>query len=486
MATSPVSERVVIVGGGVGGVAAATLLAEQGVEVTLLEKSASLGGRAGGWTDLLRDGTLFEMERGTLRLSRSDRNARALLRRVDPSLSSLTPLSDYPLLGPGLSVGSLTKLRPADLVRSASPRGVRDLMNADLRRASLLFSFDPEDTYRRLDGMSARAFFDELRFPVAASSVIRGIVGHAAFDELDRYSAAEMVSLFHHCLGTKERGLELDVLRGPASTRVWTPLSGYLAERGVRVATRCEVIEVDGSSGISVRYRSRGVLQTVRAGALVLAADVPSLGRILAASRGLVESASRLRSLAVSLPTVTWRVWLDRPVRPERAPFAVTVGLGMLDAITTHERLGVPDSRWERERGRSVVELHAYAVPQSAGDAAIRGNLLAQLHTIYPETRTARVLEDRFLKRRDSPAFLPGTQESRPVVATADPRIFLAGDFVKTPFPASPIERAAASGFLAANAILAGWGKRTEPLAHGSRRGALTSLRRAKRALFGA
>jgi isorenieratene synthase len=480
-----VSERVVIVGGGIGGVAAATLLAEQGAAVTLLEKGKNLGGRAGGWTDLLRDGTLFEMERGTLRFCRFDRNARALLRRVDPSLSSLAPLDDYPLLGPDTAIGSITKLRAADLLRRASAGRVRDLIKSDLRRASLLLSFDPEDTYRRLDATPARTFLNELRFPPAASAVIQALVGHAAFDAFDRYSAAEMVSLFQYCLGADAAGLELDVLRGPASTRVWQPLADYLSDRGARVATRCEVLSVERMNGLVVRYRSRGVLQTVGADALILAADIPSLRTLVATSPDLAVAAPGLRSLEISLPTVTWRVWLDRPVRPERAPFAVTTGLGMLDAIAVHDRLSVPGSRWERERGRCVVELHAYAVAESAGDAAIRGNLLAQLHRLYPETRAARIVEERFLKKRDSPAFLPGTQASRPGVLTSDPRIFLAGDFVKLPFPASPIERAASAGFLAANSILAGWGKRTEPLAHGHVRGALASLRRAKQDLFG-
>ncbi|MCY1009610.1 FAD-dependent oxidoreductase [Nannocystis pusilla] len=55
---------VLVVGGGIAGLAAATILSERGARVTVLEPETFLGGRAGAWTDTLADGTRFEMERG--------------------------------------------------------------------------------------------------------------------------------------------------------------------------------------------------------------------------------------------------------------------------------------------------------------------------------------------------------------------------------------------------------------------------------------
>ncbi|MEJ2370202.1 MAG: FAD-dependent oxidoreductase, partial [Gemmatimonadales bacterium] len=45
------SRSAVVVGGGLAGVAAATVLAERGVEVTLVERQSYLGGRAGAWSE---------------------------------------------------------------------------------------------------------------------------------------------------------------------------------------------------------------------------------------------------------------------------------------------------------------------------------------------------------------------------------------------------------------------------------------------------
>jgi len=49
--------RIVIVGGGIGGLASAALLAREGHEVVLLERNAEFGGRAGSWE---RDGFRFD------------------------------------------------------------------------------------------------------------------------------------------------------------------------------------------------------------------------------------------------------------------------------------------------------------------------------------------------------------------------------------------------------------------------------------------
>ena len=50
--------HVVVVGAGIAGLAAATGLAERGVTVDVVERETYLGGRVGGWTETLTDGTV--------------------------------------------------------------------------------------------------------------------------------------------------------------------------------------------------------------------------------------------------------------------------------------------------------------------------------------------------------------------------------------------------------------------------------------------
>jgi isorenieratene synthase len=111
-----------------------------------------------------------------------------------------------------------------------------------------------------------------------------------------------------------------------------------------------------------------------------------------------------------------------------------------------------------------VVELHAYAVPDGARPEAVQDRLVDRLHDVYPETRGARILDARHEWRADCPLFPVGSYTRRPTVTTAHPQVTLAGDAIRCDLPVALMERAATTGFLAANALLAGWGVRGQVL----------------------
>ena len=102
------STRAIVVGGGLAGLSSALVLAERGVRVTLIEREAQLGGRVGSYSERLPGGDTFQMERGFPAFFRHYYNLRAILQRVDPELSTLRPLVDYPVLGPDGAVYVLT------------------------------------------------------------------------------------------------------------------------------------------------------------------------------------------------------------------------------------------------------------------------------------------------------------------------------------------------------------------------------------------
>jgi carotenoid phi-ring synthase / carotenoid chi-ring synthase len=206
---------------------------------------------------------------------------------------------------------------------------------------------------------------------------------------------------------------------------------------------------------------------------VVIAPHVPGVQALVEASPALGDSAWRRRidSLALTRPFAVWRLWLDRPAGPGRAPFAGTTGVGPLDNISLYHAIEDESRAWAERTGGAVVELHAYGLPEPVDEAALKADLLAGLHGLYPETREAAILHERFLLRGDCPAFPPGADALRPGVDTPSPGIALAGDFVALPFPSALMERAAASGFLAAKAALPAIPD--EPLATIPRRGML-------------
>lgn len=474
--------RVVIVGGGLAGVAAACVLAEKGVEVTLLEKERYLGGRVGAWTETLPDGTRYEMERGFHGFFRQYYNLRNLLRRVDPGLERLRPLEDYPILGPDGSTESfsgLPKTPPLNLMsllRRTQFVKLKDLREVDKTRAQLMLRFDPTKTYAEHDGTTAREYLDSLHFPERGRQMLFDVFSHSFFNPEDGMSAAEMLMMFHfYFLGNPE-GLVFDVLDEPFSDALWKPFERYLGSLGVDVRFGTSVERVEHAKG--VRWRAVAGSEVFEGDGLVLAVTVPALQGIVAASPDLrvdAELEQSVAQLGVTKPFAVWRLFLDTPASEARFPFAGTAGLGLIDNISLYERFEGESRRWAMRTGGSVVELHAYACPHS-DEAAIKEDLLRGLHTVYPELRDAKVLHDTWLFREDCPSFGPGSHQVRPRVSTPYGSVVMAGDFVKLPFPTALMERAAASGMLAANHLLDRWDVRGESLFSIPPRGFMASL----------
>jgi len=478
---SPMNEhRVLIVGGGLAGLAAATVLSERGIDVRLFEKEPFLGGRVGGWTDRLSDGTPFEMERGFHAFFRNYHNVRALLRRVDPGLDQLLPLTDYPLLGPGGARESFADLPRAtpfnvmELVRRTPSLTLRDLAKVHVPSALEMLRFDPEQTYTRWDRTTAREYLDALRFPPDARRMLFEVFAHSFFNPEDEYSAAELLAMFHfYFLGNPE-GLPFDVMKRPFSHAFITPLLRYLEARGASCTTGVEVERIERTSDRWVLHVGG---ERVVGDGLVLASNVPGIHALLDRSGGVFSGPTErsLRSLEVTVPFAVLRRFYDRPAPSGASAFAGTAGLGILDNISVYERFEDESRDIATRRAGSVIELHAYGLPRDMGEDAIRAELIEGFERIHPEMRGAGVTDERFLLRADCPAFAPGSHALRPTVQTSFPDLALAGDYVKLPFASALMERATTSGMLAANLHLARFGMRPEPIRRGPPKGVLTS-----------
>lgn len=438
------------------------------MDVTLLEQNEFLGGRAGAWTDQLRDGTAFEMERGFHAFFRQYYNLRQLLRRIDIDLTFLKPATDYPILTPtgNESFAGLTHaplLNVAKLTWRTETLGLRDLLRVNVPAALAMLRFDLKETYAAFDRQTAGAYLDSLNFPPLARQRLLHVFAHSCFNPQADMSAAELLQMLHFYFTANYDGLVFDVANRPFSHCIFEPLHALLGRYGSSVRT-----------GVSARALVRGAkkwsvetdAESLEADLVVLATDVGPLKEIVAASRGLDDAAwqRRIDSLRVTNAFAVWRVWLDRPVEKSRAPFAGTAGVGPLDNISVYEFLEDESRAFADRTGCSVLELHAYALPPGTDEAALKRQLLDGLHALYPETAAASILDERFLLRQDCPAFAPGSHSLRPGVWTPFPGLALAGDFVQLPFPSALMERAVSSGMLAASTLLDALAVEPEPL----------------------
>ena len=157
-------------------------------------------------------------------------------------------------------------------------------------------------------------------------------------------------------------------------------------------------------------------------------------------------------------PFVVQRLWLDAPVNADRAPFLGTGGLEPVDNISVVNRYEREAADWAREHGGSVVEVHSYSVVDPPPFEGLREKMLGRLHQIYPETARAGILAERILFKQDCPLFSPGSFTDRPTVQTGVPGLMLAGDGIRIDLPVALMERAATTGWTAANRLLEDWG----------------------------
>ena len=489
--------HVVVVGGGIAGISAAVGLAERGVRVTLIEAESSLGGRVRSWpVDVPTRGAdasgapddRATMSRGFHAFFRQYYNLRALLRRVDPSLECLRPVADYPLRHADGTQDSFTQIatRPPlnflSFVARSPSFGLRDLTRVDADRALDLLDVDFPATYSRYDGVSAADALDALRFPERMRSLALEVFARSFFADPRDFSAGELVAMFHmYFLGSGE-GLLFDVSRNDFDTTMWRPLRSYLEDLGAHVVTGCRVesIERDGegfrvSAGAAAAgaagtdEASRGRLDfaidrddahgSLRADAVVIATSRDVLQRLVDGT-DLGDEAWRASVLTGEMAPrfIVQRLWFDRPVAAGSAPFVGTAAYGHLDNVSLVHDLEDGAAQWAERCGGSVVELHAYAVPDDVTDDEVLADLRHQLERLHPELTGCEPVHEEVLVEADCP--LAGTDEwaARPGVVTPQPKLVLAGDGVRCELPVALMERAATTGFQAANALLRHWG----------------------------
>lgn len=473
-APQPTQPRsVVVVGGGIAGLAAACGLIERGVAVDLIEPEEHLGGRARAWSTDTAAGTVT-MSRGFHAFFRQYYNLRELLSRAGNLDELLRPVEDYPVISARGDRDSFTRIprRPPwnfiSFVMRSPTFTARDLARVDLDTALSLLDVRFPDTYRHLDGVSAADFLDRLRFPDRARHLALEVFARSFFADPRDFSAGELVAMFHsYFLGSAE-GLLFDVPCDDFETSLWGPLGGALEHAGVR-RVRGDVARIErtpGSSGWTA-VLSDGSRRP--ADAVVLAAGLKSTQDIVAASadlRSVADAAawddgvSRMR---LAPPFAVQRLWFDGRVHADRPAFLGTAGFGPLDNVSVLERFEAGAAEWSDAQGGSVVELHAYAIPEDCpGDPAREQKLAARLRRelsrVYPETAGLHVIAEELLIERDCPLIGTDSWHSRPEVRTPHDGVVLAGDWVRCELPIALMERAATTGWMAANQLLAKWG----------------------------
>lgn len=427
------TRHVLIIGGGYAGMAAAVTLADAGQRVTVLEAARTLGGRArrveiNGETLDNGQHLLIGAYRTTLRLIEQVRPAGdpAPLLRLPLTLSSpdgfhlSCPAWPAPLhlavgllRARGLSLGDkLAAARFMAIARRVKYRLVRDLPLAELLRDCA----QPDNLIRRLwEPLCIAA----LNTPLAQAS--SQVFYHVLRDSLD---------------GSRQDS-EFLVPRVDLSALFPEPAAAYVQARGGTVLTGQTVTAVQSASGgftVSTAHQQHG------ADAVIVATAPHRVFTALAETPGLADLLQQIRGLTYQ-PIITVYLHYPATTRLPLPLLALNGGLG----------------QWVFDRGQLGGAAGSLAVVISAEGqhldlshddlaSAVAAELVRALGLPAP------LAQQVIAEKRATFAALPNL--SRPPVATALPRLYLAGDYTAGDYPAT-LEGATRSGVESAEAALA-------------------------------
>lgn len=448
--------RVVVVGGGLAGLASTVWLAELGYAVTLVESNGSLGGRTIGLTTGRGDA----VENGQHVLAGSYEN---IFRYLD-SIGTRDLLEFPDEFGVRYRGGHAETfgMRPRHLRRMMFGQ-VKGLGVTTLLRAAPAWARLVRDVVRfddSLDDITVDEWFDRLGMPaeirrIMLNSMVIGLLNEQphlasahAFAALLRTGADRMRRIGGDAVRIGYPTVDLETLYLDGALRVMT-------ERGVdvRLRTRATAVRVSDGRATGVTLSDGAV---VDADAVVLAVPAWNLRSLLDG----VPSSEDIRLAAKKLepiPIMNAYVLLDRPlgtVAPWESLLDSDIGW-----VFDRDRMHGP-----REDGNHLYALTACAaydlMPLKNTDVADR--LVAALRDSYPAARDAEVLDvtvvpwpkATFSSRVGMSTLRPGNQTSLPNLA-------LAGDWTHNDWPTT-MEGAAQSAARAVDLIHTALGRDEE------------------------
>ena len=442
--TRPDRPHVVVVGGGLAGLAAAASLSLTDVRVTVLEARRRVGGRAASFEDPVAGGLVDACQHvamgcctNFLDLCRQAGLSDAL--RRDRTLWFIGPDGDRATCTP-------SRLLPAPMHLTPLLLGMRHFSFAE--KLSLGIGMLKLARYREpAGGEPGAARSTALKWLQSAGQperVIRlfwqPVLESALGESIDLVSTAAARKVAVDAFLAHRDAADMFVPTEPLGSLFGDRLVAWLEGRGVTAIERdaagraTAVIHGEGRTPCDAAIIALPWRQTARV--------VPDL--VPAADETFVGS-----------PITAVHLWFDRDCID--LPHAVLV-----DRVS--QWVFRPDAAEGRQPGYCQVVISASRGLLGGDREKLVDTVVAELRETFPAARDAVLVEARVVT--DPTAVLsvrPGVDAFRPAASTAVPNIFLAGDWTATGWP-STMEGAVRSGRLAAGATGRRLGRTVAPL----------------------
>jgi squalene-associated FAD-dependent desaturase len=447
-------KNVIVIGGGLAGLAAGVALAESGWRVRLFEQRPFLGGRATSY--VLPDGEHVD-------------NCQHV------TLGCCTNLADF-----YARVGSADKIRFFDRLFFLDPQGRRGEMQAGIFPAPfhMTGSFAAFAPLTLRDKLSiARAMLDILRTQGkpgdleenggismlewldrrgqtqgAIERFWRVVLVSALDEELDRTDARFGVDVFWKAFLSNRTGYRMGVPAVPLAN-LYDGCKMEIERRGGEVVLRAPVrgLKIENGEIAGVRF-DEGKEET--ADSYVFAVPHTALAELLPESVKQGDgSLANLDKIRVS-PITGVHFWFDRHVMKE--PFVTLLDTTTQWVFNKTALYGDSNGIGKSASGGQYLQLvisASYDLLQKPRQEII-DLCLNEVRQAFPAAREAELVKATVIKEAAatfSPE--PGVDRWRPKQESSVRGLFLAGDWTATGWPAT-MEGAVRSGYLAAEAVL--------------------------------
>ena len=438
--------RVIVVGGGLAGMAAASALARSGCRVELHEARRRLGGRASSWRDPAT-GELVDFCRhvgmgcctnwldfcrrhGLLEMLRRDRTVRFFA----PDGSAATLAGAWWLPAPLHLLPSLVRMR------HLSQRDRLGIARAMFRLMRLPSDDDSQSfgAWLRAHGQTATAI-DGFWGPVVVSAL-----GEALERSSLRYARKVFVDGFLN----HRNAYEIDVPTVPLGELYGDRLAHALRRLGVELWTESPGRELTTTPDGAWRVAC-GASPPREADAVVVALPWRRAAELLAPLADRWPEVRRWNDFG-SAPISGVHLWFDRPIAD--VPHAVLTGTLAQWVFTESDARSTSGECYVQ-----VVVSAAYDLESLPKNEAI-DRIAAELRGVFPRAVAARLLRWKIVTEPEAVfSARPGIDALRPSQATPLPGLFVAGDWTATGWP-STMEGAVRSGYLAAERTLERFG----------------------------
>ncbi len=439
--------KVAIIGGGLAGLAAACALSAC-ANVTLYERRPYLGGRASSYE---HPGTGEVLDNCQHILLGCCTNLLDFYHRIG-SEQKIRWYKRLTFLEPGGRASEIEpSFLPAPLHNAFSflcvpMLSLRDKLGIAFALARLMPSL-PKDDGRPFSDWLQRAG----QTPNAIKRFWEPVLVSALNEDLDKTSTAYAGYVFRESFLKSARAGEMGVPMVPL-TELYASAAQYIQQRGGEVKLRSAVTGVE-PDGDCVRILTANADEEIHADYAILAAPFGSVARLL--PEGLQRDALQAQAEHFMPSPITGiHLWFDREITElDHAVLLDRTIQWMYHKSRIQRNYRSGDSSLQSQgsyvelvvsASKSLVEMPR----QEIIDLAIRE--LAEFFPIVREAKLTKATVVKEVHATFSPS--PGCDAFRPSPVTAWPRIFLAGDWVQTGWPAT-MEGAVRSGYLAAEAL---------------------------------